>query len=153
VRSPTAGRTPNSFSSQCRGHVPNSCSLFGNSRAPMGPTTALLPLRPRASCHLSRMLISRSNNHNRTSPTDHSILTLLVSSARVHLFQCSGSITIRTQYDEWMGTSLYPCSMFIHGATSAPDAIVSLVPKKVRKIGKLVIQENISYAVYSFLFF
>ncbi len=133
---PTAGRTPNSFSSQCRGHVPNSCSLFGNSRAPMGPTTALLALRPRANCHPSRMLISRSNGYE-LQPNLSDGLSNPHASRLIRT--CPLFPNAQGQYDEWMGTSLYPCSMFIHGATSAPDAIVSLVPKKMRKIGKLVI--------------
>jgi hypothetical protein len=52
---------------------PNSCSLSGSALAPLGPKTALLARRPRANCHPSQMLISRSNHSTEPTISVHSI--------------------------------------------------------------------------------
>lgn len=72
VPSAAAGRAPNSFSSACRGHVPELLFPFRKCSRPD------VARRPRANCQPSQMLISRSNNSTEPTISDHHPCLLIV---------------------------------------------------------------------------
>jgi hypothetical protein len=102
VQSAAAGRTPNSFSSACRGHVPELLFPFRKCSRPDGPDNR--PSRSSSTCELSTIAnanLARSNNSTQPTISDHSIPN---PSSRPFIRVHSGSLTVPLLYHEWIWT-------------------------------------------------